>query len=476
MTESFQIANLQLKIFNLQSVQFYSMPKSVGTAVFFVLFGMLSVPAAVAQDASAVGDTLALDEALQVALERNYEAQIARNDVRIAENDRSLGNAGFWPTLSSSAGYSETISNTQQQFLGGETQDVTGATSTNRNASASLNWTLFDGLSRFATYNRLEVELNQEQARRRERIENVLSRVIMTYYDVARQQQQLRVLREGVSISEERLRIAELRRELGSASDLEVRQARVDLNADRAAALRQEATLKSTKATLNQLLARSPAATGYGVPGRISLDRSLQQRTLVQTAEQQSPLLQQARRSLQAAEAEQREIRAERFPQVDASVGYGYSKLAAESGFLQSSQNYDFTYGLSLTFDIFDGMNRRRRRQNAAVRTQNAELAVDNVRIRLHADVVSAYEDYQNRLDLVELEQDNLEAAEANVDLALEQFRLGEITSVELREVQEQRIQAESRLLTAQFEAKQAEITLLRLSGQLLNRVRSNNL
>jgi outer membrane protein TolC len=62
---------------------------------------------------------------------------------------------------------------------------------------------------------------------------------------------------------------------------------------------------------------------------------------------------------------------------------------------------------------------------------------------------------------------------QANVDVALKQFELGTITSVELRDVQEQFIEAESRLLTAQFEAKQAEVELLRLSGQLLKRVRS---
>jgi outer membrane protein TolC len=56
--------------------------------------------------------------------------------------------------------------------------------------------------------------------------------------------------------------------------------------------------------------------------------------------------------------------------------------------------------------------------------------------------------------------------------VALKQFELGTITSVELREVQEQFIEAESRLLTAQFEAKQAEVELLRLSGQLRGRLK----
>jgi outer membrane protein TolC len=138
---------------------------------------------------------------------------------------------------------------------------------------------------------------------------------------------------------------------------------------------------------------------------------------------------------------------------------------------LRSSRSYDLTYGLTLSFDVFDGLNRRRRLENAAVRQRTAELVVEDVRTQLTADLTSAFTNYRNRLELVALERENLEATSANVAIALERFELGEITSVELREVQEQLIQAESRLLAAQFEAKQAEITLLQLSGQLRDRL-----
>ena len=434
-----------------------------------LLVSLIAPLSAVAQTV-APADTLSLQEAVRMALENNYQAQIARNDAAIAANDYSVGNAGFLPSLSLGAGYNETVSNTRQQFINQSPQEITGARSTQRSADAQLNWTLFDGLGRFATYNRLEHELGAQRADTEAQIESVLAEVITTYYDVARQQAQLEVLREGVAISEERLRIVELRRDLGSASDLEVRQARVDLNADRAAVLRQEVTLANTKAALNRLLARRDASTAFGVTEQIDVDRSLGQDALLQSAETRNPVLERARRTLQVAEWEQKEIRAERLPTLDASVGYGYGRSQSESSFLQSNRSYDLTYGLTLSFDVFDGFDRRRRLQNAAVRARSAELVVDDVRTELSTNLSSAYESYRNRLELVALEQENLEAAEANVDIALERFELGEITSVELREVQEQRIEAESRLLTAQFEAKQAETTLLQLSGQLLER------
>ncbi|HKL89252.1 MAG TPA: TolC family protein, partial [Salinibacter sp.] len=335
-----------------------------------------------------------------------------------------------------------------------------------------FRWTVFDGLRPFATYDRLGAERNRQAAATTEQLEVLTADVIDTYYDVARQQQQLHVLREALSISRERVRIVEVQREVGSASDLAVRRARVDLNADSAAVLRQQTTLSNAKSQLNQLLGRSEeASTRYAVTSTIEVDTTLRYPSLQGTAFQESPALAQAREALRVAQAEQRELRADFFPTVDVTAGLGYSQLDAESGFVQESNSTDFSYGVSLTFDLFDGLNRWRRTQNAEIRSTNARLAIEDVRSRLVTALTSAYDRYRNRLRLVQLERQNLAAVRANVDVALEQFELGTITSVELREVQEQFIEAESRLLDAQFEAKRAEVELLRLSGQLLDQM-----
>jgi len=417
-------------------------------------------------------DTLRLETAVQQALDANPEARIARREVDVAENNVSVGNAGFLPTLTGQAGYNETITNSEQTFLSGETQSTDGAKSIQKNAGADLRWTVFDGLRPFATYDRLGAERDRQAAATDEQLSVLAADVIDTYYDVARRQQQLEVLREAVAISRERVRIAEVRQEVGSASALEVRQARVDLNADSAAVLRQEVELTNAKSRLNDLLARSEeASTRYAVTSTIEVDSALGYSALQKSAFQESPALAQAREALRAAEAERREVRSDYFPTLDLTAGLGYSQLDAESGFLQENTSTDVTYGVSLTFDLFDGFNRRRQNQNAEIRRSNARLAVEDVRSELVTALTSAYERYRNRLQLVELERQNRSAVQANVDVALEQFELGTITSVELRDVQEQFIQAESRLLTAQFEAKQAEVELLRLSGQLLDRM-----
>ena len=410
---------------------------------------------------------LTLDEALSIAAEQNYTLQIARNDVAIAEANVTLGNAGFLPTLDASAGYNGTLSNTNQSFLSGQTNEVNGALTTRTNAGIDLRWTLFDGLGRTATLDRLEEEFARQQQSARSTTEATTADIMLAYYDLVRQQQQRLVLEEAVAISQERLRIASLRLDLGSASELEVRQAQLDLNTDRINLLRQETSLTNGKATFNQLLAR-PLDLNYAVEDSIPLSAIAAQEALLELALAQNTLLQIAEQERSIAVIEIREVRADWFPTLEANTGLTYSDLTAEAGFLLSNQSTDFTYGLTLNMNLFDGFNRKRRVENALIRQRNAELVIEDLSTQIQSNVSRAYLNYANSLETIVIEEESVDLARQNVTTALERFELGTITSIELREVQETLIQAQSLLLFALFEAKQSEIELLRLTGRLI--------
>lgn len=207
------------------------------------------------------------------------------------------------------------------------------------------------------------------------------------------------------------------------------------------------------------------APLGYAVTPRIPVDTTLQKDRLQAAAVQASPALAQAQQQVRAEQATQRAVRADFFPTLDASVGYSYASVNAPSGFLIESTSTNLTYGLTLSFDIFDGLNRYRRLENAAVAVRSATLQARDIRLQLATRIDQQYADYRNQLALVSIVRENQQAAAANVTVALAQFEQGTITSVELREVQEQFIRAESRLLDAQFEAKRAAIELRALTG-----------
>ena len=430
---------------------------SIKTCFFWLLLTLVTLPASYGQA------VFTLEDALRQAEEQNYEIQIARNTIAIARADYSIGNAGFLPNVNATAGYNGTLSSINQTFLSGQSSEVNGALTTRTSAGVNMNWSLFEGFGRNATLDRLREQLEQQQQSARNTEEAVIADVILLYYDLVRQQQQRVVLEEAFNISTERLRIAALRRDLGSASELEVRQAQLDLNTDRVNLLRQETTLENAKADFNQLLVR-PIDAVYAVEDTIPIEQFSDIEVLYQEALARNTLLQIAEKE-QAIEM--REIRTEWFPTLTATTGYTYSDLSAESGFLLVNKGSDFTYGFTLNLGLFDGFNRRRRLSNATVRQSNARLATENIRSQIQTNVLRAFQNYIHSLQAVSIERESVVLARQNVNTALERFELGTISSIELREVQETLTLAQSLLLFAQYEAKEAEVELHRLTGRL---------
>jgi outer membrane protein len=375
----------------------------------------------------------------------------------IASNDRSLGNAGFLPSLNLGAQQNRRTMGSGFGEMGafeGGTLDVV----------TTLNYTVFDGFRRGVLYRQLGAFEDQAAFFAEQVLEETLASVAIVYYDLARQQQQIETLREAIEISEDRLRIAEFQWDVGSASELEVRRAQVDRNADVAALLRQEVQLQTGRATLNRLMGQEWSEE-YRVTDTIPVDKELDPDRLTTAALRNNRALLVAEQGAVAAELEGRAIRRERLPVVGFQLGYAFNNLADPLG-LAASRPSGFTYGMTMGLNLFDGLNRERRIQNARIRHENSVLAIRDARNRVITGLEAAHASYRNRIVLVELEEENAELARQNVEVALERFRLGLSTSLELREVQNALTNARGRLALARFEAKQAEIDLLRLSGQ----------
>lgn len=417
---------------------------------------------------AAAQELISLDEAVRIGLENNFSILIARNQSDIAANNNTLGNAGFFPTVSAQGTRTERIENTTFATLDTETS-FTGAESQSTNASANLNWTIFDGTRMFITRDKLAELEHLSDRQLRLSIETYIAGITGIYYDIIRRKKTLEVLRNTVEISEERVRIAETKRDLGSGSEFDLLQARSDLNADRAAVIRQETLLNDAKVALNQQLSRE-VDTSYLVADLIPLEGELVYEQLVRQALAENPGLAVARSDQRVTELEIKEIQRERYPEIDLNVGYSYSRNESGGGFFQFNETDGLNYGITARINLFDGFDINRRAQNARIRLRNQQLAIEDQTNRIKAGLLSEYRSYQNSLRLVTLEEDNLDIAQQSMEIALERFKLGTISSIELREAQRTLIDAENRLIQARFEAKVAETELMRLSGKLTER------
>jgi len=398
---------------------------------------MVMLMLAAASVASAQG-VLTLEEAQQIARNNNGAVRIAQTDVAIAKNNGS-------------------ITNTAQEYRTGETVNRTGATATGYNAGVGIHWTAFDGYRMFNAYDQLRKREEIATAGLESATEEVAWRVAAAWYDVVRQQQQLRVLRQSVEMSEARLGLVKMKYEVGENSKRELLPATVDLNTDRSAALRQEATLGNAKAALNLLLARDPA-TVFTVPD----EALIRQESLAANRR-----LRAANIARQLAGLGLEEARAGYYPQLGLNLGYNFTSSSAEASFISSNTSNGLSYGATASLNLFDGFNTSRQMENAQIAIEAAELEYQDAERAVISELAQAFTTWRSRLELVRLERENVGIAQQSLEIAQERFNVGTIIPLELRESQTALTDAKSRLLGVLYDAWLSQMGIQRLRGKL---------
>ena len=416
---------------------------------------------------------LSLQEAIAEALQHNYGILVSRQDERIAQNNVTRGNAGQLPSLTGNLTRTFNNNNINQRFGEGDPRIVNGATSNAFNTNVTLGWTIFDGLGMFIAYDRLKSLRQQQQQITRATVEETVENVANAYYDVVRQAGKITSLEEALKIGQARIDLTQAQVEVGVSAKVEVLTARVDYNADRSLLLQQQQALTAAKITLNNLLGRTPR-TDFAPSDSLAVPRDLREETVTAGIKANNPRLAQARLGLDVAAYDRRLVRASRFPQIGLISGYGLTRNINNAAFAgtvlttSTNQVQGLNYGITASVPIFDGFNLRRQEQNARVVEEQRRLQLDQTGLQLDADAATAFAQYRNYLQLLDLEETNIQLARQNVDIALERYRLGLLTPLALREAQRNELDAETRLLDIRYSAKQAELALRRLSGELV--------
>ncbi|MBS1546841.1 MAG: TolC family protein [Bacteroidetes bacterium] len=409
---------------------------------------------------------LTAEDAVKAALENNYGVRIARNSAEMAKLADNPGAAGMLPRVDATGGWSVDNSSTKQEFFSGEVRDASNANSRSLNGQVELNWTLFDGMSMFAAKDRLEALERIGESQLRQQLESTAYGVLTGYFQLVQLEKAVAVQQESMQTSRDRLRIVETGKRIGAASGLELVQAQLDFNADSAQllALMQQATMAHN--ALNTLLARDPG-TAFTVDTVIPAPAPLDLATVRQAALGANTALQLAREERIAADLTVKELRGTLLPQLDGFANYGYAKTTSDVGFLTSNRRLGPQYGLTLSVPLFRGGAVKAVKQ-AKLAGQQADLGVQQAQLELERDLQDTWTQYGFAGQRVNLEEGNLTGARTQLQVAMESWRIGVITAVQLRDVQQSVVAAENRLLTAQFEAKVAELQMRWLAGSLL--------
>ena len=421
-----------------------------------------------------------LSKCIITGLEQNYSLQVIRNQETVASNNYTLGNAGYLPTITTTNRFGGNVTTTTQNMNDGSQKNSDGVYNTTGSAALNLSMTIFNGFNVRTTYQKLNELKSIGALNTQMSVENLISQIVSEYYYYIQLLNISRNLEYAVSLSKERVRIDEERYLLGSSSKMELLQSIVYLNADSSRLARQNESILESEVRLKRLIAMENLEVKIEIEdSNIVFNSDLVYQKLLDSTLSYNTSLQIARKNQVISELDYKIIASRAYPYLSLTSGYNYSYRGYGTGSIsdygtlaiKNQQSRAFNYGLNLSMDIFDGNNRRREKNNAQIEMENRVIRLQEVELDIKAELLTIYFAYENNLSLVKMEEQNLEVARENLGIALERYKLGSLSGLELREVQKSLLDAEERLISVQYQTKLAEISLLQISGKIMDYV-----
>lgn len=409
---------------------------------------------------------LTLEEAISKTLEQNFDLKIVSNNLKIAQENVSIGNAGMLPNVDFVATQNNSVQYATLQQANGNEIDINGAENLNLNYGVGLNWTIFDGFRMFARHKQLKESQKLSETELRLAVLTKVSEVYSAYYQLVNLQSQRKALDSLIYISEFRLETAKNRFSIGKASKLEVLNAEVDLNSDQSTLIMLNEQWNLAQIQLNQLMVQDLSLV-YEVSDQVMIDESLQLETLKSQANELNPSLQAQYLNQKIQEYELKQVKANRYPTLSINTGYNLVRSQTPFGFITENNGRNFNYGITATFNIFDGFNQNRNEKVAKLNLENTEFAIEQQKLTMESQLASLYQSYLSNRSLLEIELKNEQIAKENLNITVDKFKIGTIPAVEFRAAQQNYANAVVRLTSAQFLAKQSEIVLKEVAGNL---------
>lgn len=430
-----------------------------------IIFTIAAVAAALTH---AGAQTYTLEKCIETGLENNYSLRITRNKELISHNNATLANAGYLPTLDLAAGYDAQLgSNNSELRETGDIQKTRNVFDQGVSAGIDLNWTIFDGFNISTNYKQLKELERMGETNTRIAIEDFIAAIAAEYYNFLQQKLRLGNFYNAVQLSKERLRIVEERYNIGTFSRLDYQQAKVDFNADSAQYMKQQEIVLTSRIMLNEMMAIDQVYTPIETSETdISINDSLDFNDLWHCTLGNNASLLLAGQNSNIAKLDYKKVLSRNYPYVKFRAGYDYGFNQYGNNTIVRRNSWGGNAGVSIGFNLWNG-NRRREMRNAKIEMENVKLMRDQLELSLKADLGNLWQSYQNNLQLLSLEKANVVTARENHEIAKERYMLGTISGIEMREAQQSLLDAEERLLSAEYDTKLCEISLMQISGKI---------
>ena len=410
---------------------------------------------------------LSSEDAISIALKYNYDILVARNSATTDSVNNTPGNAGMLPdvTISSTESYS-TATKLHQKFSDGSTLSSSNTQSNSLNANIGLSWTLFDGGKMFVTKRKLSEIQELGEIQFRDRVLQTVYDVILAYYDVVRQKQELASINEVITYNLDRVKISQTSFDAGLSPKTNLLQAKIDLNVYQENAINQQSIILAAKRSLNQLLGRNTDVQ-FEVLDSIPISESLDNRVLSQKIDSSNTSILAYQKQIDVDKLSIKEMNSMLLPKIFFNTGYGLFQSNSPNGNPLVNRTIGPSVGGTVSIPIYQGGNAIRQIKVAKIQLQSDQYNLENVRLKVNQQLQNALTQFENQLNLLKIEKDNAILAKENLEISIQRLRYGQTTSLEVSLAENSFVDSLTRLINFEYNLKVAETKLKQLLARL---------
>ncbi len=414
-------------------------------------------------------DLLSLDQAISAAMAHNFDIQLANNNKLIAENNQDIKNSGYLPTITGSANANYANNSAFVVNQENEEFDISGIQTSSYGASIALNYSIYSGGTRKHQYDKLKVAYELSDVQRRIQIDNTLLNIYTSYYAIAKSSVQIAILKQAFDISQQRLIRTQYQFDFGQKTNLDVLNAKVDVNNDSLNLVNAQIQLDNAKRQLNFLMGQD-VSQNFEVDETIEINEQLNFNTIQENMKAHNNQTKQIDLNTTISEYDLKINQSSWVPTVSTSVSYGFNNSQNGPASLFATQNITgLNAAINLNWNIFDGGKTSTNVQNAKINLENQTLYKQQLAMNLNTELTNTWADYTNQLIILNTEKVNVEVSEQNFLKTQERYNLGQVSSIDFRQAQLNWISSEVNLTNAKFAVKTAEMQLRKLEGKLVN-------
>lgn len=420
---------------------------------------------------------LTLQECIEIALKNNSQLRNAENRLELAGTSVTSARSFLLPSINTSFSAGKFVQGarvvTTDVPVG--IDPITGRVkyeqrqiiqpSAERNsygASASLNQNIFDFGQ--TIYTLKQANANQESWKHA--VQNTRNRVVQSvkqaYYDLLKQQRLVTVRENAVNLATEQVNRVQTMLDIGLASRAEVFQSRVNLGSNQTNLLTQRNIYSMARANLNSTLGLDPSLAIEVVEDiseplfpEYDFDQAI--RILLENNEE----IKNLELAVKSAGYAINIAKGRFLPNLGANVSYRRSN--DDIGRVYSSEldkDFTATFSIGADLNIFNGFADKAAVQRESINMRIARENLAETKRILISEVKQYYLELQAYKDILEIQRENVKAAEENLRLQLEKRRVGSGTELEVNQAQAELIQAQTSLVEAEYNSKTSKAQL----------------